>query len=286
MSCFQTNPETCSQCMPGFYLTTEGKCSACPSFCGTCFNATFCTSESNSIGSTVVTSNGTSSLVVCDQGCMTCQEVNPVSCSVCLPGYVMVPSTDVIVSHCVPCSTNCRTCVDSSNTTSCTSCFSGYFLSTNNTCVTCENGCLSCPSSSLLSTCQSCPANMVLFNNNTCADISGSQQECGTLCSACTQHPNNSYTCDICAPGAVLKSGVCVSCPEHCAQCSVSELGVCTSCLPGYYFVASSTSCSPCNQTNCISCNELACLSCASGYMLSPTLQCMRTCMSPCATCS
>ena len=127
---------------------------------------------------------------------------------------------------------------------------------------------------------------MVLFANSTCADISGSQQECGTLCSACTQHPNNSYTCDICAPGAVLKSGVCVSCPEHCAQCSVSELGVCTSCLPGYYFVASSKSCSPCNQTHCISCNELACLSCASGYMLSPTLECMRTCMSPCATCS
>ena len=272
--------------MPGFYLTLEGNCSACPSFCGSCINSTFCTSTSSSEGTFVTTINGTSVLIVCDQGCMTCQELNPVSCSACLPGYVLVAATNSIVSHCVPCSTNCRTCSSSSNSTACTSCFTGYFLLSNNTCVTCT-GCLACPSSNLLSTCTACAANNLLRSNNSCDAISNAQEECGQLCSSCSQLPNGTFACDICSPGATLNSqGVCISCPNNCASCSLTRLGECTSCLPGTYFQLESENCVACNIANCLSCNEQGCLSCRSGYMVSPSFACMLKCVSPCSSCS
>ena len=285
LSCFQTNPAVCSLCQSGFYLTLEGTCSACPLFCGSCINATFCTSTFGLSGTLVTTINGTSVLIVCDQGCMTCQEVNPVSCSVCLPGYVLVIATNTIVAHCIPCGTNCRTCT-ATNSSECTSCFTGSFLLGNNTCVAC-NGCLTCPSSTLLTTCTACAANSLHRNNNSCDAIINAQEECGQLCSSCTQLANGNFECEICAPGSTMDStGACISCPRNCAQCSLTRLGECTSCLPGYYFQADSELCMACNQTNCLCCTELGCTSCQSGYIVSPSFTCMQICVAPCASCS
>lgn len=283
LSCFQTNPDICSSCTVGFYLTIAGQCVACPSFCSDCINATSCTGIKSNIGQNSVTINGTTTLVVCDQGCMTCQEDNPVSCSVCMPGYVLVAATSNIVAHCMPCLSNCRTCISSTNSSFCTSCFSGSFLN-NGTCNGCSSSCLTCPSSQL-STCTACAANGLLTTGGTCDFVSTQVLECGGLCASCTETGNQVYTCDVCLPGATMNNGRCMTCPKNCAQCSLERINECTSCLPGYYYTATAE-CAACPQANCLTCTEMACLSCRAGFMLSPSLTCQRHCLLPCSTCS
>jgi hypothetical protein len=146
-----------------------------------------------------------------------------VSCSACLPGYVIVAATNEIPAYCTPCSTNCRTCTSSSSSSECTSCFSGYYLS-DNTCLGCTN-CLACEGSTKLSTCTACPSNSILRNNKSCDAISNAKEECGKLCASCIQASSGSFTCKVCAPGATMKSGSCINCPKNCAQCSLENLG-------------------------------------------------------------
>ena len=283
-ACFPTNPVICSSCMVGFYLTIDGKCLACPSFCQSCLNATSCSGINSNIGQTVIDANGTSTLAVCDQGCQTCSPSAPVSCAVCMPGYTLVIATQNIVAHCIACQSNCKTCLVT-NLTGCTSCFTGYILA-EGTCTGCAQGCLNCDqTTNVVSTsCTACPANMLLYNNGSCAAVSA-EASCGQLCSACSQFLNGTFYCDICAPGAVMNGGTCINCPANCAQCSLANIGICTSCLPGYYFNSAQV-CTACSQTACLSCTALACTSCMAGWMLSPSLNCMKKCILPCATCS
>ena len=82
-----------------------------------------------------------------------------------------------------------------------------------------------------------------------------------------------------------MRDGVCVSCPENCAQCSVEALGTCTSCLPGYYYATGDGACLACSQANCVSCTTNGCLVCRSGYTLSSTFTCQQECNHPCSGC-
>ena len=141
-ACFATNPAICTACSAGFYNTFEGECLACPGYCRTCINATYCDQIKDATGQAIVNTNGVSTLVVCDQGCYSCSSTSPTSCVECMPGYTMVSATPNAVAHCIACQGNCLTCTSDALST-CTSCFSGYYLK-DNACVGCSNGCLSC----------------------------------------------------------------------------------------------------------------------------------------------
>ena len=83
----------------------------------------------------------------CNSVCATCSQKN--KCETCANGYVTNQSTDI---GCSPCLTGC------------TSCAEGYYLD-NETCKNCSNHCLSCTNAS---TCQSCETNYFLSTNNYC----------------------------------------------------------------------------------------------------------------------
>lgn len=234
-------------------------------------------------GDILVNVNGTTRLSMCDQGCMTCSDVNAGSCAVCSPGYILIPASNNNLAYCKPCLSNCRTCANS-NFSQCLTCHTGYFLQANGTCMACNSSCVSC-NANTLDACTACPANSVLFSNASCGAVSGTAA-CGGLCSSCTETAPNAFTCNICSPGATLKSGTCVNCPQNCAQCSVTSLGTCTSCLPGYYLDASTQTCTACAAANCVTCNNLGCQACMTGYTLNENLNCQKNCVLPCATCS
>lgn len=167
--CFQcskslvTGNVNCEECYGGYYLTyssqSQGQiCSSCDiDGCTTCQlvnnkpTCTFCDYFSS-------LNNGT--CLQCGTHCSVCTPSNdgPV-CSSCLLGF------GVVNGSCVSCSEGCSAC---SSSTTCTTCYDGYYLiAKNNTCKPCNSltaGCGLCTNI----TCNACQPGFFLTGDGTC----------------------------------------------------------------------------------------------------------------------
>lgn len=99
---------------------------------------------------------------------------------------------------------------------------------------------------------------------------------------------NSTSSCQKCAMGYVLFSGMCYPCQSglNCKQCDLSDSSICISCYTGYYLSVNS-SCISC-PSSCRSCDTYqSCTNCIAGYTLSgnsSSSQCI-ACTVPCSTC-
>lgn len=192
MSC--TGPTTCASCANGYFFTN-----------GTC---TFVTLNCVSYNSATNTCMGCSNMYYikngqcyrCPYECQSCNSLS--NCQTCMPGYFLNQSGGVSTGECVSCTPPCLTCYN--NGTQCTTCRSGYQLSSMFTCTPCSTGCLACDH---VAYCLLCQPAYVKVNYTTL----GGQQ-----------------------------LFYCLQCPANCATCQTTQLAngtvgaQCTKCVFGY----------------------------------------------------
>lgn len=178
----------------------------------------------------------------CIYPCLTCS-VSINNCTSCASGYYFYATFNQCLSSCplnttiadstasllcLPCSSNCTTCLTSTNyclscsspysffNNSCSlSCPTGYY-SSSSLCTGCINNCMSCSSATVCQSCISpyllyssqclsiCPVNSSIIINKTCT-------ACANFCLNCS----SSNICYQCPTNRALYNGACVtSCPS------------------------------------------------------------------------
>ncbi|KAJ7150880.1 TNFR/NGFR cysteine-rich region family protein [Mycena crocata] len=248
------NGTACSQCAPGFFLTSTGDCSICEIGCTAC-----------TAGTGVCTACKTGfTLDANDRTKCTPPQSTTSSGTVCPPGAFSDGT------NCAPCSGSCKTCTGGTSN-DCIQCAAGTYL-LNGACVTADANGVCAGSSSIADN-----------NKNEC-------DSCGSKCTSC-KIPNfssvstvNQLQCTGCVPGFFLSNGKCVdSCPTG-TFVSPQDNVTCTAC---------DSSCTTCtgSATFCLSCasNQLAasgkCVATCPGNTFSASGSCL-TCHPDCASCS
>lgn len=267
-SCSQTNPSSCTVCIPGFYLTTIGTNNANLGVCTPCTN-TQCMYCSTTNPNTCLScfagaflSNG--ACTSCNFPCVTCNNGSASSCTSCPSGYVLYAnSTCAQISSNSTCGQNCGTCTQASSSASpaCINCLAGFVLA-GGYCVMCPNACSVCSlnQNTLSNNQPTCTACNVGYYLNT---QSSQCQSCSTGCGACY----NSTICLTCLTGYSLTSTYyCnVNCAYPCATCSAGNAFQCTTCVNGFTFESNNNTCS----SNVNTCNSGSnCTVCPFGYNL------------------
>jgi len=276
------NVATCTNCNPGYVLSTANQCVPCMQYCSVCT-----LNQNVPVGNQPVCIgcspgyflNQQSSICqVCGTGCLSCYQAN--ICYNCMQGYTQTASYT-----CVPkCNYPCTVCAVN-NPNSCTACQAGFYLNT------ATNTCMSyCTSNS--TNCTICPIGSSINVNNsvqTCVTCAP-----GSNCFRCDS--TNPSVCISCAFGFYLNSNsVCVACSQGCTNCL--SLSVCFSCGIGYIpllpaqlvssltvsggiqalFITNSVIYQPISCVACVSpcatciSNQYSCLTCISGYTLAGT---------------
>ncbi|KAJ6572174.1 insulin-like growth factor binding protein [Mycena capillaripes] len=249
-----TNGTACSQCAPGFFLTSTGDCSICQIGCTAC-------------------TDGTGVCTACKSG-FTLDANDRTKCdappSITSSGTLCPPGAFSDGTNCTPCSASCKTCT-AGTSNDCVECAAGTYL-LNGACVSADaNGV--------------CAGSLLIADNNKLECDS-----CGSKCTSC-KIPNfssistvNQLQCTGCVPGFFLSNGKCVpSCPSGQFVSPQDNL-TCTAC---------DSSCASCtgSATFCLTCasNQLAasgkCVSTCPGNTFSSTGSCL-TCHPDCSTCS
>lgn len=148
----------------------------------------------------------------CPSNCISCPNSDTV-CSSCATGYYL--NTSSLCSQCVI--SNCLTCIRSGSTIGCTSCNSGYILSSG-TCKSCPNNCKTCTSASVCTVCNT----GYFISSGTCVSTSNSVTNCQTY--------SSSTVCSSCSTSYFLSSNVCYPCSLLCSACIGPHFGLCTTC--------------------------------------------------------
>lgn len=159
----------------------------------------------------------------CSIYCHTC--INYSICQKCLPGYILNPSNS---SNCIQCTVpDCDTC-SSTNTSICTTCYSGYYVNSNKTCTLCPySNCHTCTSSACITYKLSTNQIAVVVNNVTYPST------CDPGCRVCSYV--NPAVCIMCTDGFALAVGsVCTPCNYPCASCTAPNPNACLSCYDNY----------------------------------------------------
>ncbi|KAK7059770.1 extracellular matrix protein FRAS1 [Favolaschia claudopus] len=275
-----SNGTACSQCAPGFFLTSNGDCSICQIGCTSC-------------------TDGTGICTTCKSGFT--QDANDrTKCnpppSVTSSGTTCPPGAFSDGANCTPCSSSCKTCTGGTSN-DCVECASGTYLF-NGACVSADaNGV--------------CAGSALIADNNKLECDS-----CGAKCTSC-KIPNFSsistvkqLQCTGCVSGFFLSNGKCVeSCPSgtfvspqdnltctacdsscstcagsstFCLTCASNQLassGKCVSTCPSNTF-SSSGSCLPCHAdcTTCSGASFNQCSSCSSSRPVLTNGRCLPTC--------
>ncbi|CAD8097678.1 unnamed protein product [Paramecium primaurelia] len=241
--------EECIDCIDGFYFENNNKCLQCDSMCKTCKNmSTFCTSCNlgflllNGVCYQCLDQNCQN----CNQFCQSCNHFKDdlYKCQSCLIGYYLINQ------ECHQCNSICQSCSQSSN--QCSSCFEGYFLTSEMKCEKCNLGCKSCQVQT--KSCILCEDGYYLseIKERKC-------QQCVLPCLKCTTLTQ----CTLCENGYYLNNEMCERCMENCLTCSSSNN--CLICQDSYQLV--DLKCIKC-PNNCITCNEGQCLQCEQEYIL------------------
>lgn len=139
--------------------------------------------------------------------------VSDTVCSSCLTGYYLTSGS------CIKCPiTNCLTCSRPGSSILCTSCNSGYFLQSN-VCNQCLLNCRTCSSSA----CTACNSGYYLNGGSLCSPVPSLTTNCLTY--------SSSNACSACSVGYYLKnSTLCSPCSLLCATCKGSHFGRCLTC--------------------------------------------------------
>ena len=174
-------------------------------------------------------------------------------------------------AECSACPSNCDVC---SSGTVCTTCSSGFYLSSVNnkcynpcpagtylsgsTCSGCSTGCSTCTSSTA---CTACQSGYYLYDD-------GSTQSCYNPCPSTLVADTTTNTCTTsCPAGTYLDSGVCESCVEYCTSCSSATS--CSSCSGGRTFTNGACVLpTSCVGTNCVLTLSLKLTSDPLGFLL------------------
>ncbi|KAF7338781.1 Growth factor receptor domain-containing protein [Mycena sanguinolenta] len=248
------NGTACSQCAPGFFLTSSGDCSICEIGCTSC-------------------ADGTGVCTACKTG-FTQDANDKTKCnapaSITSSGTTCPPGSFADGANCTPCSPSCSTCI-AGTSNDCVQCAAGTYLF-NGACVSADaNGV--------------CAGSALIADNNKLECDS-----CGAKCTSC-KIPNftsistvNELQCTGCVPGFFLSNGQCVeSCPSGQFVSPQDNL-TCTAC---------DSSCETCtgSSTFCLTCasNQLAssgkCVSTCPSNTFSSAGSCL-PCSADCSTCS
>jgi proprotein convertase subtilisin/kexin type 5 len=275
-----TSPSACQSCQSGYYLLSGSCLLSCP--------ASYFPSTS--------TSGGVLLCASCSSNCLFC--ISLASCSQCQPTFY-ITSTNTSSNG----STNTTGSICAS------SCSPGQYLSSS-ACLPCPSNCVTCLSSSV---CLGCTASTFLLQG-ACVSACGSGlagvsvtylylsasiitlqcQECGTLylncltcnnvtCTACLPthvlsvnltgfNSTNNYCALTCPTGYLNVSGICSACSPECSSCTVLPAN-CSSCTIPYLLYRNTTTLLDRCLTVCPS----------STYNLSGECQ---SCVSPCLTCA
>jgi len=132
-------------------------------------------------------------------------------CTSCNSGYYL--SSEI----CLPCSSTGFNCVTCSNDYSCTSCISSYYLSSG-TCYACPADCVTCTAKG----CATCPSGYTLLPSGTCVYSSTS----------CSQ--SNADGCTSCYNGYYLSQYSCLVCASGCSDCD--NFFQCYGCYSNYAY--------------------------------------------------
>ncbi|KAL4502402.1 hypothetical protein ABPG72_011989 [Tetrahymena utriculariae] len=286
--------QTCIDQCPDMTYLSNNKCLPCNSNCKTCAvqdtQCTSCYSPLTIVGTSCQCQIGNYNpntktciqcsqnqfydsvnyqCVNCDTSCLTCQDINNLNiCTSCLAGKILYnqacidscpDQTYLSNSNCLPCNSNCKTCVVSD--TQCTSCYSPFTVvgtscqclignynpntktciqcsqnqlydNVHYLCISCDLSCLTCQDINNLNICTSCLTGKILYNQ-TCLD-------------SC---PDQTY----------LSNNNCLPCNSNCKTCTVSDTQ-CTSCYSPFTVVGTSCQClkgnyNP-NTKTCIECQQ------------------------------
>ncbi|KAL4489343.1 hypothetical protein ABPG72_018998 [Tetrahymena utriculariae] len=209
----------------------------------------------------------------CQLPCKSCQNSSQ-TCSSCLSNYTFNQST----FDCSPvCDQSCYTCNQPLDSSSCLSCYNGFYLS-NNQCLPCDSECSSCQMTA--NNCTKCSDNYIFDEvHEICVPI------CAQACKTCIL-PLMSNQCTSCYDGYYLNDFSCVSCQPPCQNCI--DQSNCLSCLKNYSYNQQINQCNLICPDLCQQCqlnkdNSIQCLQCKDGFYLS-NLSCLK-CSSPCLTC-
>ncbi|EAR95397.3 transmembrane protein, putative (macronuclear) [Tetrahymena thermophila SB210] len=275
LECTQNQPDFCSKCTNGNYLTigtglcvsdcgqgqwgrnTDWSCQYCNSSCYTCSqSATNCTSC-------------TGVLYLYNNQCL----------NDCPDGYYKG-----INNTCQQCDPSCKTC-DNAGNTSCLSCSPSYGYLKNGMCIQCpiqfygENNnqtCQPCHSS-----CYSCDAG----TSQDCLSCSTNflqNRQCIPVCSDGYWGNSSTHTCDQCDPNCLTcqPQGPSTSCLSCSSPLFLKSFTCISSCNPiGEYGDTNTRKCTPCDNS-CYTCNQQNnnnCLSCT-GLLQFYQNQCLNTC--------
>lgn len=287
-------------------MANGGRCTACPSGCGSCNLAGSCSGclvnyylfQSNCLG--------------CPTNCLTCSDGS--TCTTCSAGILVsnlcILCTDVTYGG----SAGCTSCSNNNNFILCQQCADTYYLSSSGTCQSCSSipGALRCTDQNTPTQCQNdFSATLTLryylvgitciLNSKSCrkiSDIYGNCSQCYSgytlTAGACTQCAftgcdlttasvvSNVCTCTACLTGYYLSGANCVACAAlHCSACTV---GGCTTCAQGYHL--NTGSCVSNALAHClVSTTSSACTTCQDGYYKGSNSLCY-ACQSTCATCT
>jgi hypothetical protein len=241
---------------------------------------------------------GSYSTYTCVTGPANCLTPNtPKTCSICNPGYYLIPSTAVSSPNtCASCGSGVKTCTYNSATgaKTITECNEGYFKkvdTTSTSCVLCTANCKTCSSDTICSGCQN--------GYYLTSDSPPKCTSCGTGAKTCSapSASGGSPTISACWDGYYLAENACSTCQETyckncpsntCAECSagfflsngkcyagvtgcytLNQIAKCSGCTIGYFWDEPTLACKACNILNCLHCGaETICSACATGFYL------------------
>lgn len=306
---FLENGKCVSRCSAGRFANSVRECLSCPSNCNICNSSTscqFCNSGFfiksgfcvDTCGSGFVANLNT--CVACGFGCDSCSPTpNPANVRLCLrckPGLVLLNG---ICQNSCPlaffrdANNICQRCIGfcdiCSDSTSCTTCSSGYFLhpsrqlcsltrfcndgfrQENGICLPCAvSGCRECNTNRF--TCSSCTNPLLNVDQLSCVTTcpagrfrnGNNCDRCPITCATCTD-VNNCTSCatrfmlngglctGACNEGQVNVNGVCRNCSD--ANCRVCETNLtrCTTCRTGFNLLANFNPDGSIQSTTCVS---------------------------------
>lgn len=242
-----------STCSLGFYPSSATLCSPCLSTCLSCTTGTSCTAcKPGFVGATCT---------ACTSPCMTCSGT-ATNCQSCLPStntYLQVGGGTCVAANacqagsyaetnnqCMPCSSNCGTCVTFPY--NCLSCSNPLLIWSNFQCIaSCASGYSSIGGLCCPSTCTGCNQSMACSGciAGYYLDASSSCQICDSNCLTCSVLATN---CTSCSGGLVLQTGVC---QQYCNLGFYNNGGICQACD------ASCANCTGPSATQCTVCSNL-----------------------------
>ena len=170
--------------------------------------------------------------------------LNKCTCSACYDGYYLDSN-----NRCLKCNDNCKTCSELSD--KCLTCNDGYYLdSINHKCLKCKETCKTCSSETK---CESCIDDYFLIYD-TCYECN---MNCKTKIDRCR--------CNSCHDGFYLINYQCLECDPNCKTCLGSSTN-CLSCYDEYYL--DSNKCLEC-VSPCKTCSSpTSCKSCLDKYFI------------------